>query len=200
MELTRTRKGGSKDDRTFLSNENNVQILPETNSAAAKGKEPQKPPRAEQAIFHSQKMLKTKSPDKLHRNYQQISHERLCFSKPTKEMANHLGPLFITANFGGVPVPKVMVDGGAAINLLPYGILSKMGEREGFDPNTLDRHQLRRRHHQNSWDPRRGCYSWKQRAEDCILCGRHYFHHLQCIAWRETGFIESMCSFHSPSQ
>ncbi|CAL2234705.1 unnamed protein product [Prunus armeniaca] len=46
--------------------------------------------------------------------------EQLCFSKPTKEIANHLRPLFITVNFGGVPIPKVMVDGGAAINLLPH--------------------------------------------------------------------------------
>ena len=45
-------------------------------------------------------------------------------------MANHLRPLFITANFGGVPVPKVMVDGGAAINLLPHRMLSKMGRTE----------------------------------------------------------------------
>ncbi|CAL9011340.1 unnamed protein product [Prunus brigantina] len=56
--------------------------------------------------------------------------DQRCFSKPTKEMANHLRPLFITANFGGVPVPKVMVDGGAAINLLPYRMLSKMGRTE----------------------------------------------------------------------
>lgn len=45
-------------------------------------------------------------------------------------MANHLRPLFITANFGGVPIPKVMVDGGAAINLLPHRMLSKMGRTE----------------------------------------------------------------------
>ncbi|CAL9016716.1 unnamed protein product, partial [Prunus brigantina] len=51
-------------------------------------------------------------------------------------MANHLRPLFITANFGGIPVAKVMVDGGAAINLLPHEMLSKMGERERFDSYT----------------------------------------------------------------
>ncbi|CAL8996592.1 unnamed protein product, partial [Prunus brigantina] len=45
-------------------------------------------------------------------------------------MANHLRPLFITANFGGIPVAKVMVDGGAAINLLPHRMLSKMGRTE----------------------------------------------------------------------
>ncbi|CAL8119895.1 unnamed protein product [Prunus armeniaca] len=59
-----------------------------------------------------------------------LAAEELCFSKPTKEMANHLRPLFIIANFGGIPIPKVMVDGGAAINLLPHRLLSKMGRTE----------------------------------------------------------------------
>ncbi|CAL8088667.1 unnamed protein product [Prunus armeniaca] len=45
-------------------------------------------------------------------------------------MENHLRPLFITANFGGIPIPKIMVDGGAAINLLPHRMLSKMGRTE----------------------------------------------------------------------
>ncbi|CAL2270034.1 unnamed protein product [Prunus armeniaca] len=59
-----------------------------------------------------------------------LAADQLCFSKPTKEMANHLRPLFITANFGGGPIPKIMVDGGAAINLLPHRMLSKMGRTE----------------------------------------------------------------------
>ncbi|CAL8163074.1 unnamed protein product [Prunus armeniaca] len=58
------------------------------------------------------------------------TNNKLCFSKPTKEMANHLRPLFITANFGGVPIPKIMVDGGASINLLPHRMLSNMGRTE----------------------------------------------------------------------
>ncbi|CAL8175149.1 unnamed protein product [Prunus armeniaca] len=45
-------------------------------------------------------------------------------------MTNHLRPLFITANFGGIPIPKAIVDGGAAINLLPHRMLSKMGRTE----------------------------------------------------------------------
>ncbi|XP_021801683.1 uncharacterized protein LOC110745843 [Prunus avium] len=59
-----------------------------------------------------------------------LAAEQLCFPKPTKEMANQLRPLFITANFGGIPIPKVMVDGGAVINLLPHRLLSKMGRTE----------------------------------------------------------------------
>ncbi|CAL9012421.1 unnamed protein product [Prunus brigantina] len=52
-------------------------------------------------------------------------------------MANHLRPLFITANFGGVRIPKVMVDGGAAINLLPHRLLVKIG-RTGKDLIPID--------------------------------------------------------------
>ncbi|CAL2255417.1 unnamed protein product [Prunus armeniaca] len=59
-----------------------------------------------------------------------LAVQQLNFSKPTKEMANHLIPLFITTNFRGIPIPKVMVDGGAAINLLPHRLLSKMGRTE----------------------------------------------------------------------
>ncbi|CAL9000754.1 unnamed protein product, partial [Prunus brigantina] len=45
-------------------------------------------------------------------------------------MANHLRPLFIMENLGGIPIPKVMVDRGAAINLLPHRVLIKMGRTE----------------------------------------------------------------------
>ncbi|CAL2255197.1 unnamed protein product [Prunus armeniaca] len=62
------------------------------------------------------------------RTAMKLAAEQLCFSKPTKEMANHLRHLFITANFRGVPIPKVMVDGGTAINLLPHRLLIKMGK------------------------------------------------------------------------
>lgn len=64
------------------------------------------------------------------RTAMKLAAEQLCFSKPTKEMANHLKPLFINANCGGVPIPKVMIDGGAAISLLPHKLLTKMGRTE----------------------------------------------------------------------
>ncbi|CAL2255259.1 unnamed protein product [Prunus armeniaca] len=64
------------------------------------------------------------------RTAMKVAVEQLCFFKPTKEMANHLRPLFITANFGGIPIPKVMVDGDTTINLLPLKLLTKMGITE----------------------------------------------------------------------
>ncbi|CAL8117103.1 unnamed protein product [Prunus armeniaca] len=70
------------------------------------------------------------SADRTGRTATNMVAKQMCFSKPTKELANHLRPLFITANFGGIPIPKVMVDGGAAVNLLPYRLLIKMGRTE----------------------------------------------------------------------
>ncbi|CAL8168362.1 unnamed protein product [Prunus armeniaca] len=64
------------------------------------------------------------------RTAMKLATEQLYFSKPTKEIVNHLRPLFITANFGGVLIPNVMVDGGAPINLLPHRLLIKMGRIE----------------------------------------------------------------------
>ncbi|CAL2240408.1 unnamed protein product [Prunus armeniaca] len=56
-----------------------------------------------------------------------LATEQLCFSKPTKEMANHLRPLFITANFSGVPIPKIMIDGGALLLPLTMHCLAETG-------------------------------------------------------------------------
>lgn len=45
-------------------------------------------------------------------------------------MENHLEPLFITANLGGIPVPKIMIHGGAAINLFPYRMMTTLSRTE----------------------------------------------------------------------
>ncbi|CAL9006381.1 unnamed protein product [Prunus brigantina] len=243
------------------------QPMPKTNSAR-KGKEPEKPPQAEQAVFHSQKMLKTKSPDKLHVHLTSSSdkqleasqvegepepvpaekqedwieeneeeqldyepstddqnallgmegqedwteeygeeqmeydgeldteteafgaelegllqgdlginmvHEQLCFSKPTKEMANHLVPLFITANFGGVPVPKKdLIPTRLTVTNFAGGITKTHGI---LDVDVIV----------GSKEPKIAFFVVDTTSTTYnALLG-------------ETGFIESMCSFHSPS-
>ncbi|CAL2237906.1 unnamed protein product [Prunus armeniaca] len=45
-------------------------------------------------------------------------------------MVNHLIPLFIIANFGGIPIPKIMVDEGVAMNLLPHKLLVELVKME----------------------------------------------------------------------
>lgn len=39
-------------------------------------------------------------------------------TKPSEGMSQHLRPLYISAHFDGKPLPRVLVDNGAAVNLL----------------------------------------------------------------------------------
>lgn len=50
------------------------------------------------------------------------------FERPNPRMMYHLKPLFIRAKVDGVEVNKVFVDGGAAVNLMPYTLFRKMGK------------------------------------------------------------------------
>lgn len=57
---------------------------------------------------------------------------RVTFEKPPEEMTKHLRPLYIRAHIDGKPVSRVLVDNGAAVNILPLRIvrrLSKPGDR-----------------------------------------------------------------------
>jgi len=42
-------------------------------------------------------------------------------------MKRHLKPLFIKAKINNIGVNKVLVDGGATVNLLPQFLLKKIG-------------------------------------------------------------------------
>ena len=48
------------------------------------------------------------------------------FNQPTEEMKKHLQPLHIKATIEGKHVGRILVDGGAAINLLPLRIFDKL--------------------------------------------------------------------------
>jgi hypothetical protein len=48
------------------------------------------------------------------------------FTKP-KESINHLKPLFVRGHIDGIPIAKMLVDGGAAVNLMPYSFYRKLG-------------------------------------------------------------------------
>jgi hypothetical protein len=51
------------------------------------------------------------------------------FTKP-KESINHLKPLFVRGHIDGIPIAKMLVDGGAAINLMPYSLYRKLGKQD----------------------------------------------------------------------
>ncbi|BFG34688.1 hypothetical protein CerSpe_209620 [Prunus speciosa] len=55
---------------------------------------------------------------------------RVFFTKPTRAMIKHLRPLFISAKINGVPFKKVLIDEGAAVNILPFKRLEKLGKNK----------------------------------------------------------------------
>jgi hypothetical protein len=50
------------------------------------------------------------------------------FKRPTESMKSHLKPLYIWAKVEDVGINKVLIDGGAAINLMPSALLKKIGK------------------------------------------------------------------------
>ena len=48
------------------------------------------------------------------------------FEKP-REPVNHLKPLFIKGHIDGSPVARMLVDGGAVVNLMSYSVFKKLG-------------------------------------------------------------------------
>jgi hypothetical protein len=51
------------------------------------------------------------------------------FTKPN-ESANHLKPLFVRGHIDGISIAKILVDGGAAVNLMPYSLYRKLGKQD----------------------------------------------------------------------
>jgi hypothetical protein len=50
------------------------------------------------------------------------------FEKPTDDKRQHLKALFVKGRVDGKPVSKVLIDGGAAINIMPYVVYRKLGK------------------------------------------------------------------------
>jgi hypothetical protein len=53
--------------------------------------------------------------------------KEVVFTKP-KESVNHLKPLFVHGHIDGIPIARMLVDGGAAMHLLPYSLYNKLGK------------------------------------------------------------------------
>ncbi|GKV08636.1 hypothetical protein SLEP1_g20240 [Rubroshorea leprosula] len=57
-----------------------------------------------------------------------ILSEQIIFNKPDENVARHIKPLYISAHMDGVPVNRVLVDNGAAVNVIPYFMLRNLGK------------------------------------------------------------------------
>nr|ABA95996.1 retrotransposon protein, putative, unclassified [Oryza sativa Japonica Group] len=56
-----------------------------------------------------------------------LSTEQAVFEKPEGTENRHLKPLYINGYVNGKPMSEMMVDGGAAVNLMPYATFRKLG-------------------------------------------------------------------------
>ena len=65
-------------------------------------------------------------------NYGCGDEQKAIFEKPNGSMKGHLKPLFIQAKVDDIRVNKVLVDGGAAINLMSQSLLKKIGKCDTY--------------------------------------------------------------------
>ncbi|CAN6712866.1 unnamed protein product [Malus baccata var. baccata] len=57
-----------------------------------------------------------------------IYTDEMVFSRPSISLANHLKPIYVSAHLEGVPFKRILIDGGAAVNVLPAKQMRKMGK------------------------------------------------------------------------
>lgn len=57
-----------------------------------------------------------------------LSPQQAVFEKPEDTEDRHLKPLYVKAFVNGKPMSKMLVDGGAAVNLVPYTTFRKLGK------------------------------------------------------------------------
>ena len=50
------------------------------------------------------------------------------FEKPSDDERQHLKTLFVKGRVDGQPISKILIDGGAAINITPYAVYEKLGK------------------------------------------------------------------------
>jgi hypothetical protein len=47
-----------------------------------------------------------------------------------EELSQHMKPLYVRGHINGRPISRMLIDGGAAINLMPYSIFKKLGQQD----------------------------------------------------------------------
>jgi hypothetical protein len=52
------------------------------------------------------------------------------FDKPAEEERRHLKPLYVKGHIDGRPMTKMLIDGGAAVNIMPYATYRKISKGE----------------------------------------------------------------------
>jgi len=58
-----------------------------------------------------------------------LGPKRAIFEKPEKP-EKHLKPLYIKGHIDGKPIGGMLVDGGARVNVMPFSVFTKLGQKE----------------------------------------------------------------------
>jgi hypothetical protein len=58
-----------------------------------------------------------------------LTPKEAVFKKP-KELSQHLKPLYIRGQFDGKPISRMLIDGGATVNLMSYTVFKKLGQED----------------------------------------------------------------------
>ena len=53
-----------------------------------------------------------------------VEPEEIKFKKGTK--VRHLKPIYIKAHVNGKPISRVLMDGGATLNVIPYNMVKRL--------------------------------------------------------------------------
>ncbi|KAM1882615.1 hypothetical protein ACFX13_004080 [Malus domestica] len=72
----------------------------------------------------------TRLPEPSIKKPERIYLDKMVFACPSSSMANHLKLIYVTAHLEGVPFKRVLINGGAAVNVLPYKQMKKMFRSE----------------------------------------------------------------------
>ncbi|KAM2102089.1 hypothetical protein TB1_000435 [Malus domestica] len=67
-------------------------------------------------------LSKRKEPEMVYSN-------QMVFNKPSLALVNHLKPIYVVAHLKGVPFKRVLLDGGAAVNVLPLKQMKRLCRR-----------------------------------------------------------------------
>jgi len=76
------------------------------------------------------------------------------FEKPSNDERQHLKALFVKGRVDRQPMSKILIDGGAAINIMPYAVYRKL--RKG------DQDLTRTDHRQQDFADDFLCHQWKR--------------------------------------
>jgi len=141
------------------------------------------------------------------------NNRKAIFNQPDDLLKNHLKPLLIQAKVGEIAINKVLVDGGAAVNLMPESLLKWIGKTN----KDLKPHNVILSNYEGKVGHSRGAFQVSltvgtvvrptlfmvvpSKANFNLLLGREWIHRIgvvpssmyQRIAiWRDDGTVENI--------